>query len=691
MDNSTSKRSYCRFCLSFCGIKIDFDAHGVPIGVAGDSDHPVSKGYTCKKGRNLLEFYARGRLLQPMQFGSSSLKWDDAICRLAQTIRDVVASHGPDAVALYAGTNATLDATGIWTALGFMYRLKSSNIYTVASVDAINKQVMLENITSFSALDLIPQIDFEKTDCLLFVGANPIVSHGHLAGMPYPGKRIHDIVKRGGTVIVADPRITKTSQRATMHIRPKPGSDYAWLAFVIRELLADEAGSGVDWNYLGRHAVGLAELKAVTSYFDAERAGHITGLDAQCLRTLVATIKKAENFSAITGTGVSFSDAGVVSEWFLWALLAIKGKLDRPGGVWFNPGLVGRSAPTNTVDAATRNTAWNMRMPARPDLPAKRRERPCAGLADEIRAGNIKVLICLGSNPLNAFPNSTKTLAALASLGALIVLDTHKNDLIDLAHYGLPVCGQLERADSTIYAQNSAPMLSVLFTEKLLEPVGDAKPAWWVFSKLGEELGLDTVKLGKRTEMLDDIEVLKTIKGARTLLDDSSLRSDGFVVEQGRPFGWVIDTVLPDKKWRLYTARLAAELQRVLAQSEVSEAALQLVAMREDDHLNTQFMTGHKADELPLARINPIDASAHDLGDGQTIRLRSAYGVMFARVKISEEARVNTICVPHGYRAEGNVSGLTSEIYSINALSGMVAQTAIPVAIEKASRAKSER
>lgn len=683
MDTSTTKRSYCRFCLSFCGIKVSFDAQGVPLRVLGDADHPVSKGYTCKKGRSLLEFYSRGRLLQPMQVGNASLSWDQALGSLGQTIKDVVASHGPDAVALYAATNATLDATGMWTALGFMYRLQSSNIYTVASIDAINKQVVLENITSCTALGLIPQIDFDRTDCLLLVGFNPMVSHGHLAGIPYPGKRMRDIMRRGGNVIAADPRITKTAKRASLHIRPLPGSDYAWLAFVIRELLADPAGSGVDHDYLDNHADGLAELKATSAYFDEARTARITGLDAKCLHAVVAAIKKAENFSAVTGTGVSFSDAGIVTEWFLWALLAIKGKLDRPGGVWFNPGLTRTTAPPNTVDPATSKTAWNVRMPARPDLPAKGDERPCAGLADEILAKNIKVLICLGGNPLNAFPNRVKTVAALTHLDALVVLDTHKNDLVDLAHYGLPVCGQLERADSSIYAQNSAPTPSVLFTDKVLEPAGDAKPAWWVFSKLGEELGLDTVKLGKQAEQLDDIEVLRTIKGARALFDGTSLLADGFVVEHDKPIGWVIDTVLPDKKWRLYTPTLAAELQRVLAQSHVPAAAFQLVSMREDDHLNTQFTQGHEADELPQARINQTDARGHDLGNGQVVQLRSAHGVMLARVKISDEAKINTVCVPHGYRALGNVSGLTSEIHGINPLSGMVTQTAIAIRIEK--------
>ena len=62
----------------------------------------------------------------------------------------------------------------------------------------------------------------------------------------------------------------------------------------------------------------------------------------------------------------------------------------------------------------------------------------------------------------------------------------------------------------------------------------------------------------------------------------------------------------------------------------------------------------HEASELPQARINPIDASVLDVGDDQVIRLRSAHGVMLARVKISDKAKISTVCVPHGYRGKGN-------------------------------------
>ena len=560
----TTKKSYCRFCLAFCGIEVDFDGNNLPTKVRGDPSHPLSKGYTCKKGRALLEFYSNNRLLSPLVHGEIC-SYDYAISHLGGVIDQVVSEYGPDAVALYAGTNAILDATAMWTALGFMYRLESNSIYTVGSIDAINKQIMIEQMTSFSSIGLISQVDFDGTDVLLIIGANPVVSHGHLTGMPFPGKRLRDIKKRGGKVIVADPRLTKTAKVASINIQPRPGTDYAWLGYVIRELLLDENNlDGPNWCYLTEHTHGINEVKDIVGYFNEKETTRITGLSSKSLHELVAVISETNNLSGITGTGVSFSDAGIVSEWFLWVLLAIKGSLDMPGGVWFNPGFTTSVSALKPVIKTA--SAWSKRgSAARPDLPARESESAVSGLADEIEAKNIKVLICVGGNPLTAFPDNKKTFKALDELEAFVVLDTHTNDLTAIADYALPVSGQLERVDSSVYAQSSSPVVSVQYTDRIINPPVQVKQAFEVFSLLGEELGLDVTKLQKKTNDISTLDVLKTIKGANALFSGSDeLIDNGFVVRDEIPFGWVINGVLPDKKWSLYSDILGAELTRIL-------------------------------------------------------------------------------------------------------------------------------
>jgi len=674
MSKAKFQKSYCRFCLSFCGVIIENDSNGIPIKVIGDNTHPLTKGYTCSKGRNLLSFYSNNRLLFPLKKNKKK-NWSQVLQDLEISIKSAVDKYGKNSVALYTGTNAILDSTGIWAALGFMYRLGSKSIYTVSSIDAINKQILIEQATSFSSSGLIPQVDFDNTDLLLIVGSNLTVSHGHLAGIQYPGKRLRDIKKKGGQIIVADPQITNTSNYASLHIRPNPGTDYAWLGYVIRALLIE---GSVDHFYIKKFSNGIEKLKETVEYFDEKTANRITGLEISTLQNLVKIVKKSEKISGVSGTGMSFCDSGIVGEWFLWSLLIIRGSLDQRGGVWFNPGFttdISKIAPSSSSE-----TIWSGRGLARPDLPSKPNESPVSGFADETLAKNIRILICVGGNPLTAFPDNKKTLKALNDLDVLVVMDTHKSDLVNIADFALPVSGQLERVDSSVYTQSSSSRVSCQFTDKVIPEPAEVKPVWWVFSKLGESLGLDVIKLNKKTEELTDYDVLKTIKGSGNLFDDKDFIKTGYVEKKNIPYGWVIENILPNKKWLLYSDKLSAELKRVLG--KVNQHDLILISMRERNHLNSQFIVNNEPNIIPEIVINHSDASKYDIKLGDIVELHSEIGLLEARVFLSKDALVGTVGISHGFEKLGNVAQLTSST-NVNPLSGMVTQTGIKVELKK--------
>lgn len=674
MSEVKFQKSYCRFCLSFCGVIIENDSNGIPIKVIGDNTHPLTKGYTCSKGRNLLSFYSNNRLLFPLKKNRKK-NWSQVLKDLENSIKNAVDKYGKNSVALYAGTNATLDSTGMWAALGFMYRLGSKSIYTVSSIDAINKQILIEQATSFSSSGLIPQVDFDNTDLLLIVGSNLTVSHGHLAGIQYPGKRLRDIKKKGGQIIVADPQKTNTSNYASLHIRPNPGTDYAWLGYVIRALLIEDS---VNHSYIKKFSNGIEKLKETVEHFDEKTANRITGLEISTLQNLVKIVKKSEKISGVSGTGMSFCDSGIVGEWFLWSLLIIRGSLDQKGGVWFNPGFttdISKISPSSSSE-----TIWSGRGLARPDLPSKPNESPVSGFADETLAKNIRILICVGGNPLTAFPDNKKTLKALNDLDVLVVMDTHKSDLVNIADFALPVSGQLERVDSSVYTQSSSSRVSCQFTDKVIPEPAEVKPVWWVFSKLGESLGLDVIKLNKKTEELTDYDVLKTIKGSGNLFDDKDFIQTGYVEKKNIPYGWVIENILPNKKWSLYSDKLSAELKRVLG--KVNQHDLILVSMRERNHLNSQFIVNNELNIIPEIVINHSDASKYDIKLGDIVELHSEIGLLEARVFLSKDALVGTVGISHGFEKLGNVAQLTSST-NVNPLSGMVTQTGIKVELKK--------
>ena len=86
MPEAQFKKSYCRFCLSFCGVIIEHDSKGIPIKVSGDRAHPLSQGYTCSKGRSLLSFYSNNRLLFPLK-DSKKKKWNQIMSKVLYVIQ----------------------------------------------------------------------------------------------------------------------------------------------------------------------------------------------------------------------------------------------------------------------------------------------------------------------------------------------------------------------------------------------------------------------------------------------------------------------------------------------------------------------------------------------------------------------------------------------------------------------------
>ena len=210
----------------------------------------------------------------------------------------------------------------------------------------------------------------------------------------------------------------------------------------------------------------------------------------------------------------------------------------------------------------------------------------------------------MGGNLLTAFPDNKKILTAFNELEALVVLDTHTNGLTNIADYALPVSGQLERIDSSIYTQNSSPVVAIQYIDRIVEAPDQVKQVFEVFSLLGEELGLDVTKLQKETKDKSALDVLKTIKGAKELFTDSNeLIDNGFVTKSEIPFDWVFNGVLPGKKWSLYSDILSVESARILEKAN-SITGLLLVSMREDSHLNSQVMFNQLEPRKNLAFIN---------------------------------------------------------------------------------------
>src|SRR6202007_1558937 len=130
-----------------------------------------------------------------------------------------------------------------------------------------------------------------------------------------------------------DPRESDTAGFASRHIAPWPGTDYAILAFLVREVLREGASPAAL-----ACATPLDELRAAVEPFDRERAAEISGVAPADLSELLGAVRKAGRLAVETGTGVTMSLGANLTQWLAWALMILTDSMNRPGGTWFHPG-----------------------------------------------------------------------------------------------------------------------------------------------------------------------------------------------------------------------------------------------------------------------------------------------------------------------------------------------------------------
>ncbi|MFN8028487.1 MAG: molybdopterin-dependent oxidoreductase [Acidimicrobiia bacterium] len=235
--------SYCRICAAACGIVVTVergdDQDEQVVSVRGDADHPLSRGYTCSKGRALPAWHhGPGRLDRPEVRGAAT-KWDDALDDLAAVVRGVQEEHGHDAVGVYVATGIAYDSAGQIGLGGLLGALRSGSFYSAATLD--NSPVLLAAEMVAGNSTVAPLWDPHAAGLLVLVGTNPVVSHGYGTTLPDPVRHLRDHRRAGGRVWVLDPRRTETAAQADRHLAVRPRSDVVVLAALAGAVLQDPA------------------------------------------------------------------------------------------------------------------------------------------------------------------------------------------------------------------------------------------------------------------------------------------------------------------------------------------------------------------------------------------------------------------------------------------------------------------
>ncbi|HEV3053768.1 MAG TPA: molybdopterin-dependent oxidoreductase, partial [Solirubrobacteraceae bacterium] len=346
--------TYCRICEPLCGL-VATVTDGELTQIRPDADHPLSKGFACPKGIAMTGVQNDpDRVTHPLKRRPDGTfertTWDDALDDIGRRLTQTIARHGGESVGWYYGNPSAFSYSHpIWVK-GFMDALGSRHVYSAGSQDVNNRFVASSLL--YGSPVVVPIPDLRRTHLLLIVGANPLVSHGSVLTAPRIKDDLHAIVKRGGRVVVVDPRRSETAT-AFEHVPIRPDGD-AWLLLSLLHVIFDEHLQ--DDGAINRQARGVDALRALVAPHSPERTATFTGIDPESARTLARDLATAPAAAVYGRTGSCLGRHGTLVSFLLDAVNIVTGNLDRPGGAIFGTGPIDLELILHRIGAATYDT-----------------------------------------------------------------------------------------------------------------------------------------------------------------------------------------------------------------------------------------------------------------------------------------------------------------------------------------------
>jgi anaerobic selenocysteine-containing dehydrogenase len=715
MNERTHFRT-CNLCEAMCGIVIEME--GDRIGaIRGDKDDPFSRGHICPKAVALKDVHEDpDRLRRPLRrtaSGWAEVGWDEALAEAAERLAAIQKAHGKDAVGVYQGNPVVHNHGALLFGQVLLKSLGGHSRYSATSVDQLPH--MLSALLMFGHQLLLPVPDIDRTDFLLILGANPLVSNGSLMTAPGVERRLKALRARGGRLVVVDPRRTETAAMADLHLPIRPGGDAFLLAAVLHALFAEER---VRLGRLAAFTDGLHAVADAVKPFSPEAVAGRTGLAPAAIRTLARDFISAPSAVAYGRLGVCIQEFGGLASWLVNVLNVVSGNLDRPGGALFTRPAVDAVALGALIGQRGHFDKGRSRVRGLPEFSG---EWPVAVLAEEIETpgpGQVRGLVTVAGNPVLSAPNGERLQRALGGLDFMVSIDLYRNETTRHAHLILPPTFALERPHYDLVFHTLAVRNTAKHSPALFRRAKDTRHDWEILLELATRL--EAVRDGRRLRARLKRMALRALgpEGMIALLLRLGPHGAGFVpFRRGltlarlrrKPHGVDLGPLLPCLPERLYTrskridlapARLLEDVRRlVLGITGSANGTLELIGRR-GLRSNNSWM--HNSERLVKGRdrctllMHPEDARRRGLENGQRVRVASRIGSVEAALEVSAEMRPGVVSLPHGWghAREGtslrvanavpgaSVNGLTDEL-RVDPLSGNAAFSGVPVDVTR--------
>lgn len=707
----------CNLCDASCGLEVVHEGRTIH-SIRGDRLDPFSRGHICPKGVALKDvFEDPDRLRHPVRRSGDRwerIGWKEALETICSKIASIQRAHGRGAFALYLGNPAAHNYRTILGLVGLAAAIGTKNLYSSNSVDSHPRTLVSYFLYGNQALVPIP--DIERTDFLVVMGANPVVTHGSAMATPDTKKRLRAIRARGGKIVVIDPRFTETAREADQHLFIRPGSDAALLFAVLNVLHAERRMR--PWQG-GRCLDGVEELCALASDFGPERVADFVGIEPAAIRTLARQLSEARSAVWYGRMGTCTQRFGCLTTWLIDAVNILTGNFDRSGGAMFTTPAVDLGRIARLVGQRGGYGRWHSRVRGLPEVGG---ELPVATLADEIEtpgAGQIRGLLSVAGNPVLSNPNGARVDRALGKLELFVAVDFYVNATTRHAHIVLPPTTCFEDAHFPLIESATAIRNVAHYAPRMLEPEPGVRPdadialaiAAGVVGKRGRASRLLLPALSAYRKLLSSETVLDLLlrTGPRRLSLEKLARA-----RHGLDFGplepRIRDVIATrDRRIDLMPGVLAADVPRLRAAIELGrrgpDAPLSMISQRTlcsmNSWLNNSPLLTAGRNRCVLS-MHPEDAATRGLSSGQEVVVQSRTGAIHVTLVVDASVMPGVVALPFGWdgardgtqlriakqRGGPSFNDVTDEL-DVDGVSGTAVLDGIPIRVHAADPARS--
>lgn len=694
---TTSTPTHCPYCALQCGMNITPLPQG-GVEVTERADFPVNRGALCGKGRTAPAVLSSAvRLTSPLVRSGGRLvpaSWGDALDLIAERLGAARERYGPDALGVFGGGGLTNEKA---YTLGKFARV----VLGTSQIDYNGRFCMSSAAAAgMKAFGLdrglpFPLEDIPRTGCVILVGSNLAET------MPPSLRFFSELRENGGTLIVVDPRRTKTAEQADLHLAPRPGTDLA-LALGLLHLVVAEGRT--DEAYIQERTTGWEEARAAAMAHWPEYVERITGVSVPQLREAVRLFCEPESAMVLTARGPEQQAKGTdtVGAWINLCLAT--GRAGRPlSGYGCLTGQGNGQGGREHGQKADQLPGYR-----KLDDPAARRHvaevwgvdpdslpgpgRSAYELLDALGT-DIRTLLLMGSNPVVSAPRAAHIEERLRSLDFLAVADVVLSETAELADVVLPVTQWAEETGTTTSLEGR-----VLLRRQAIAPPPDVRSDLHVLHELAARLG---VEKGFPTDPEEVFEELRRASAGgpadysgityRRLAEENGVfwpcpATTGVMDEDGEdtvldalpddPAGDT-ESAVPDVHPgtpRLFLDRFATEDGRarfvpVAHRASAEEPDAEYPLLLTTGRVVSQYQSGaqtRRVAELnaaapgPFVELHPRLAARLGAGEGDPVAVVSRRGRAVAPARITTAIRPDTVFMPFHWPGEGRANTLTN-------------------------------